>query len=423
MEFLRKSIKLEEWPQVLEQTTMFLVILGRWMLPKGNLTREQLSQLLLVYLGMAADILEFSSESLAQPVVACDLVKIGIVTGIWGMSLCQFTLVLTSVAGPKIRNFKNKKRKRGQDVAEGKTEDPLVDFVEQDINEKRPSICGSEIWSLLLVLFMQDCPFLAMRLYLIIQIKVVDRAMLFFAGKNLLVFMLVTYRIIVLCGEHNGKTKVRPVPLVGFPQQPQVDAMIVRKQRSSWSLDPLLSRVTDFTNRLRNHVQVLDQEIGRRRGVHVPSGSDQPTTKPMTPFLVAMDGHSVEVTEIDNIDSITLDTTGTEIIDTARSLPSTVDDGTTKAGETDPDGVDDTSSPILNLHHDDQPVPSMVEVGNDFEEIISLSDDSVNENLQAVGNELTLGLGNDDQMKPADLNDESTELPLDSSLNGEFKNT
>ena len=38
---------------------MLILIIGRWLLPKGDLTREQLSQLLLVYIGTAADIIEF----------------------------------------------------------------------------------------------------------------------------------------------------------------------------------------------------------------------------------------------------------------------------------------------------------------------------------------------------------------------------
>jgi len=38
---------------------LLFLILGRWMLPKGDLTHDQLSQLLLVYIGTAADIVEF----------------------------------------------------------------------------------------------------------------------------------------------------------------------------------------------------------------------------------------------------------------------------------------------------------------------------------------------------------------------------
>lgn len=46
------------WVTVIEQLLMLVLIIGRWMLPKGELTRDQLSQLLLVYIGTAADIIE-----------------------------------------------------------------------------------------------------------------------------------------------------------------------------------------------------------------------------------------------------------------------------------------------------------------------------------------------------------------------------
>jgi len=45
--------------KILEQVLLLLLILGRWILPKGKLTHDQLSQLLLVYIGTAGDIVEF----------------------------------------------------------------------------------------------------------------------------------------------------------------------------------------------------------------------------------------------------------------------------------------------------------------------------------------------------------------------------
>lgn len=42
------------WVTLIEQFLMLILIVGRWMLPKGDLTRDQLSQLLLVYIGMFA---------------------------------------------------------------------------------------------------------------------------------------------------------------------------------------------------------------------------------------------------------------------------------------------------------------------------------------------------------------------------------
>jgi hypothetical protein len=45
------EINSETWIMLIEQFLMLILIIGRWMLPKGDLTRDQLSQLLLVYIG------------------------------------------------------------------------------------------------------------------------------------------------------------------------------------------------------------------------------------------------------------------------------------------------------------------------------------------------------------------------------------
>jgi len=49
----------EQLIRTLEQLLLLCLILGRWLLPKGDLTHDQLSELLLVYIGTAADICEF----------------------------------------------------------------------------------------------------------------------------------------------------------------------------------------------------------------------------------------------------------------------------------------------------------------------------------------------------------------------------
>ena len=49
----------DQWLRVTEQLLLLVLIVGRWLLPKGELSHDQLSQLLLVYLGTAADIVEF----------------------------------------------------------------------------------------------------------------------------------------------------------------------------------------------------------------------------------------------------------------------------------------------------------------------------------------------------------------------------
>ena len=48
------KINKDTWITLIEQFLMLILIVGRWMLPKGDLTRDQLSQLLLVYIGESA---------------------------------------------------------------------------------------------------------------------------------------------------------------------------------------------------------------------------------------------------------------------------------------------------------------------------------------------------------------------------------
>ena len=48
------KIPAEMWTQIVEQTLLLVLIIGRWLLPVGKtMTRDQLSQLLLVYIGTA----------------------------------------------------------------------------------------------------------------------------------------------------------------------------------------------------------------------------------------------------------------------------------------------------------------------------------------------------------------------------------
>lgn len=55
------------WILALHQTVLILLIVGKWLLPLGGgVTREELSQLLITFVGTAADILEFTSETLSD---------------------------------------------------------------------------------------------------------------------------------------------------------------------------------------------------------------------------------------------------------------------------------------------------------------------------------------------------------------------
>lgn len=92
----------DTWTTLIEQFLMLILIVGRWLLPKGDLTRDQLSQLLLVYIGTAADIIEFF-DSYKDDSIARIGFLVFLTLGIWSWSLMQFTIVLSATMGRRPR--------------------------------------------------------------------------------------------------------------------------------------------------------------------------------------------------------------------------------------------------------------------------------------------------------------------------------
>ncbi|XP_064619322.1 transmembrane protein 26-like [Lineus longissimus] len=175
-----------EWAKILEQLLMLFLIVGRWLLPKGDLTRDQLSQLLLVNIGMAADIIELF-EAFREENVKYNKSLTVVILSLWTSSLMQFTLIMTATKARKTR------------VAMTRTD-------EEDGNV-RCFCCETEIWAIMTVLFLQDVPFLCLRMTLIFHFSVVSYMNIFFTCKNSLVIMLQLYRIGVIQMEETKKIK------------------------------------------------------------------------------------------------------------------------------------------------------------------------------------------------------------------------
>ncbi|XP_032788806.1 uncharacterized protein LOC116926122 isoform X1 [Daphnia magna] len=196
------TLSAERWATVIQQLLMLILIIGRWLLPKGDLTRDQLSQLLLVYIGTAADIIEFF-DSFKDDKVASNRVLCIIILAIWSWSLLQFTMVLT--ASPT----KSKKSKLR-------------------VKEKKPNCCHTaknvccsvDVWSILINIILQDAPFFIFRLLLILHYKIISETNIFFTCKNTLVITLQFYRLIVVQAE---KRK-------GFKSSKQGDTVIGKNQ-------------------------------------------------------------------------------------------------------------------------------------------------------------------------------------------------
>jgi len=79
-----------------EQLALLVLIIGRWMLPKGVVSRDQLSQLLLVYFAISFDIMELF-YLFDEPPVTTNRPLQHVILAIWTGSLLQFTIVLTTI--------------------------------------------------------------------------------------------------------------------------------------------------------------------------------------------------------------------------------------------------------------------------------------------------------------------------------------
>lgn len=105
------------------------------MLPKGDLTRDQLSQLLLVYIGTAADIIEFF-DSFKEDRIAREPVLVYLTLSIWAWSLMQFTVVLTATKSRKSRLSSSASKKKIR---------------------TETSCCSIDVWGIALNMILQVC--------------------------------------------------------------------------------------------------------------------------------------------------------------------------------------------------------------------------------------------------------------------------
>ncbi|VDM37219.1 unnamed protein product [Toxocara canis] len=169
--------------QMLEQLLLVVLIIGRWLLPKGDISREQLSQILLAYLAISSDIVEFFDVFKEKVVWSSPFVQ-HIILGAWTLSLLQFPFVLTVSRARKMR------------VAITKNFEELI------VENRRPDPCNVlydvDMWAIILANSLQDIPFLSVRLYLMFDRGLVTYTMVFFTCKNALIIVLQTYRAFIL---------------------------------------------------------------------------------------------------------------------------------------------------------------------------------------------------------------------------------
>lgn len=185
--------------QIVEQVMLVVLILGRWLLPKGEISSEQLSQILLAYLAIASDIVEFF-DVFKEPMVYTSRTLQHVVLFAWTLSLLQFPFVITTSRARKMR------------VAITKMDDYATRSVERKRSGMWKMTYDVDLWAIVLANVLQDIPFLLVRLYLMLFYRLSNYTLIFFTCKNALIILLQTYRAIILINDRYVEKKPKPPP-------------------------------------------------------------------------------------------------------------------------------------------------------------------------------------------------------------------
>ncbi|XP_064606707.1 transmembrane protein 26-like [Liolophura sinensis] len=180
------------WVTVIEQILLLFLILGRWIMPKGEISRDALSQLLFVYIGMSSDIMELFVLFEEEQVLQDTYLSYAILT-VWTVSLLQFCMVLTATKNPKKTRVTLSNTNENTRAAECRPTACCGKF------------CTTEVWSIFVSLFFQDGPFLVVRMYVMVKYYLITYNTIFFTCKNMLVVVLLLYRVFVVCTRVPGE--------------------------------------------------------------------------------------------------------------------------------------------------------------------------------------------------------------------------
>ncbi|CAB1329785.1 unnamed protein product, partial [Coregonus sp. 'balchen'] len=189
---------------------------------------DQLSQLLMAYVGLGADILDIF-DTFKEPEVK---------TNSW--AIMQFPLVLTQTRPPKAQPQPGSSQPGSSQP--GSSQWSLSQGVSVAVVERMPGapsscypvLCySSEVWNLLLTVGLQDGMFLVYRLYLMIRQNVLNQLMIFFTCKNILVVLLEVYRIFVVQCEQQEEAFLRGLETCAMPwcQQAQEEVVVWEEDR------------------------------------------------------------------------------------------------------------------------------------------------------------------------------------------------
>lgn len=142
---------------------VFLLVLGYWLLPREGQKRTELSEVLLQYLAMASDIMELYALFDDDGVLTDTGLTYGILA-VWSISFIQFVIV--------------------PDVLKTSTEE-----------ESEVKSVWKELREPLTAFFLQDAPFLSLRISVMARLNLITHSLVFFQLKNILAIIIQLYKI------------------------------------------------------------------------------------------------------------------------------------------------------------------------------------------------------------------------------------
>lgn len=208
----------DAWVMVLEELMLYLMILGRWVMPRGNMRRLKLTALLFGLIGIASDIMELFAL-FNEDIIRHDIAMTYALLAVWSLSMLQFAFTFSAAYrasslfwdeqdphGPS-----SKYDYQAHSNPKANAENAKSQKTSASTSEAERQTIGVELVDTVLSLFMQDGPFLGMRLYCIVTYRLISYSMVFFTAKNVLVVLLLLYKIVVLCTKF-GKNRVGSQP-------------------------------------------------------------------------------------------------------------------------------------------------------------------------------------------------------------------
>ncbi|XP_066428799.1 transmembrane protein 26-like [Eleutherodactylus coqui] len=187
--------KLSTEMQSAEELTILVLILARWMMPRGKMSRDQLAQLLMIYLALGADILDIL-ELMKEPSIKTSQTIAVVGLCLFTLAVLQFTIVLTQTSSYSPPETEDTEQSRSSS--------------DERVKSCILNCCTSEVSNMMTSVVMQDGPFLIYRLYLVAREDVFADSITFFICKNILAVIIQVYRAVVyICDENKKRKKLK----------------------------------------------------------------------------------------------------------------------------------------------------------------------------------------------------------------------